>query len=607
MRAGIDAEAVLTAMVDAVVAGDADGRVTFWSRGAERMFGWLADDVLGQRFPLDQHDDALTRVSAGENVSRVTKFRRSDGGLLDVWAVLSPVRERADGEVVGWVAVVRDATRQRAIQQELAGRVELVSRLASVVAGVNSDLDLPTVLRRISESGRELLSASAASYVVIEGEDLVVTAVSGLPAKLCGERIAIAESAVGHLREIGRTSISVSHPEFPNTSQLIAEHTRHLPQLAVALTRVDGELSGALYVFFDSDERALGRAELGVLELLADAAGTAIGNARAYDRERNLREHERAVIDATADGMAVLDADGRVRHWNPAAAALTGLREADVIGQPLPFPAAEPGVVMDHQLASGVWLEILCSRIGDLNETVVDFRDITRAKAIEASKDLFLAVTSHELRTPITVVQGYATTLLSHWNEFSDDERRESVDRIADRTRALAALVEQLLLGSRAGAAASPVAIEFDLAGLLRTTIEGFEAVSSTHQFSLDIDGALPSAVGDPSSVEIAITQLLENAVKYSPDGGQVAVGARHEPGRIVVEVADRGLGIPEGEHENVFDRFYQVGGDRRRFGGVGLGLYIVRKLLDSQGGSVRALPRTGGGTCFEIVLPASR
>jgi PAS domain S-box-containing protein len=607
MRAGIDAEAVLTAMVDAVVAGDADGRVTFWSRGAERMFGSLADDVLGQRFPLDQHDDALTRVSAGENVSRVTKFRRSDGGLLDVWAVLSPVRERADGEVVGWVAVVRDATRQRAIQQELAGRVELVSRLASVVAGVNSDLDLPTVLRRISESGRELLSASAASYVVIEGEDLVVTAVSGLPAKLCGERIAIAESAVGHLREIGRTSISVSHPEFPNTSQLIAEHTRHLPQLAVALTRVDGELSGALYVFFDSDERALGRAELGVLELLADAAGTAIGNARAYDRERNLREHERAVIDATADGMAVLDADGRVRHWNPAAAALTGLRESDVIGQPLPFPAAEPGVVMDHQLASGVWLEILCSRIGDLNETVVDFRDITRAKAIEASKDLFLAVTSHELRTPITVVQGYATTLLSHWNEFSDDERRESVDRIADRTRALAALVEQLLLGSRAGAAASPVAIEFDLAGLLRTTIEGFEAVSSTHEFSLDIDGALPSAVGDPSSVEIAITQLLENAVKYSPDGGQVAVGARHEPGRIVVEVADRGLGIPEGEHENVFDRFYQVGGDRRRFGGVGLGLYIVRRLLDAQGGSVRALPRAGGGSLFEITLPAVR
>jgi PAS domain S-box-containing protein len=619
MPAGMDAEEVFDAMVDAVVAGDAGGRVTFWSRGAERMFGWTADDVVGracplefpppvQRFAIGEHDDALARVRAGENVSLVTKFRRADGGLLDVWAVLSPVREHSSAagtaKATGWVAVIRDATRQRAIQQELASRVELVSRLASVVAGVNSDLDLPTVLRRISESGRELLSASAAGYVVIEGEDLVVTAVSGLPAKLCGERIPIDESAVGHLTSVGRTSISVSHPAFPNRSRLITEHTRHLPLLAVALTRVDNALSGALYVFFDSDERALGRAELGVLELLADAAGTAIGNARAYERERELREHERSVIDATADGMAVVDGSGRVRHWNPAAAALTGLTESDVIGQPLPFPVAEPGVVMDHRLPSGVWLEILCSRIGELDETVVDFRDITRSKAIEASKDLFLAVTSHELRTPITVVQGYATTLLAHWDEISDDERRESVDRIADRTRALAALVEQLLLGSRAGAAAPRVAVKFDLAGLLRTTIDGLETVSAAHDFSLEIDRALPMAVGDPSSVEIAITQLLENAVKYSPDGGQITVTARHEPGRILVEVADRGVGIPDGEHESVFDRFYQVGGDRRRFGGVGLGLYIVRRLLDSQGGSVRATPRPGGGTCFEITLP---
>jgi signal transduction histidine kinase len=276
-------------------------------------------------------------------------------------------------------------------------------------------------------------------------------------------------------------------------------------------------------------------------------------------------------------------------------------------GRPLPFPAGEPGVVVDHQLPSGVWLEILCSRIGDSDETVVDFRDITRAKAIEASKDLFLAVTSHELRTPITVVQGYATTLLAHWEQFSDEERRESVDRIAARTRSLAALVEQLLLGSRAGAAAPQVAVEFDLAGLLRTTIDGFETVSSSHHFSLDVDRGLPPAVGDPSSVEIAVTQLLENAVKYSPDGGQVTVSARHEPGRIVVVIADQGLGIPEGEHEKVFDRFYQGGGERRRFGGVGLGLYIVRRLLDSQGGSVRALPQPGGGTRFEVSLPATR
>jgi signal transduction histidine kinase len=296
-----------------------------------------------------------------------------------------------------------------------------------------------------------------------------------------------------------------------------------------------------------------------------------------------------------------------VRHWNPAAQELTGLGQATVIGHPLPIPVGEPGVVVEHELESGRWIEILCSHITANDEMVVDFRDITRAKAIEASKDLFLAVTSHELRTPITVVQGYASTLLTHWGDLTDEERRESVGRIAERTRSLAGLVEQLLLGSRAGSAAPHVTVEFDLAGVLRTAVAGFTTMSGAHTFVLDVAPDLPDALGDPSSVEIVFGQLLENAVKYSPGGGEVTVTARFDgDASIVVQVADRGLGIPEGEEANLFDRFYQVGGERRRFGGVGLGLYIVRKLLDAQGGCVRASSRQGGGACFEVTLPAA-
>ncbi len=606
-------ERLLAAMADAVFAGDNDGRITYWNSGADRMFGWTAEQVVGNEFPAAPDDravrertEALARVRAGEDVSMITKRRRKDGSVLDVWIVFSPMRAWRDGPIDGWLAVVRDATRERAIQRELRSRVELVSRLASVVAGVNSDLELGTVLRRISESGRELLSADGASYAVIDGDDLVITAVSGLAATLVGERIPVEESAVAVLRSSGRASVAASNRDHPNSSSVVTEHTRHLAQLAVALTRLDAEPSGALFVFFAAERRALGRAELGVLELLADAAGTAIANARAYERLRRLREHERAIIDATADGMAVLDAEGLVRHWNPAAVELTGLSENDAIGRPLPFPAGEPAVVVEHHLESDRWLEILASRIAGADETVVDFRDITRAKAIEASKDLFLAVTSHELRTPITVVQGYASTLQTHWDELSDDERRDSVGRIADRTRSLAALVEQLLLGSRAGSAAPHVAVVFDLVGVLRTAVAGFKTVSAIHTFVLDVQPDLPDAVGDPSSVEIVLGQLLENAVKYSPDGGEVTVTASERGAGIVIEVADRGMGIPDGEHQGVFDRFYQVGGERRRFGGVGLGLYIVRKLVEAQGGTVRAKSRAGGGSCFEVVLPAA-
>jgi signal transduction histidine kinase len=215
-------------------------------------------------------------------------------------------------------------------------------------------------------------------------------------------------------------------------------------------------------------------------------------------------------------------------------------------------------------------------------------------------------VTSHELRTPITVVQGYASTLLRHWANLTDEERRGSVERIAERTRALAALVEQLLLGSRAGLAApAPTHVTFDLGGLLRTAVAGFANVAPGHEFALDAPPDLPSITGDPSAIEIIFSQLLENAIKYSPDGGAITVSVRAEGESIIADVCDRGLGIPAGEHAQVFERFYQVGGERRRFGGVGLGLYIVQRLLEAHGGAVRAKPRDGGGTCFEVTLPS--
>jgi PAS domain S-box-containing protein len=605
----------LDSMADAVVAGDNDGRVWLWNLGAERLFGWTARQVVGGPFPgiPDQQaererDVALARVMSGEHVSLATKRRKSDGSLVDVWIVFSPMRAWLDGPIDGWLAVLRDATQQRAVQRELRRRAELVGRLATVVATLNSDLDLGTVLQRISESGRELLAADGASYVMLEGDDLVIAAVSELNSELVGERIPLHESAVATLLDSGRTSMALNNSDYPNTSVLVASTIRRLPRLAIALTRLDGLPSGALYVFFAAERRALGRAELGVLELLADAAGAALTNARAFVRTQKQREHERAVVDATLDGMAVLDGDGLVQQWNPAAHELTGLDQSVALGHPLPFPQPETGVVAEYQLGSGRWLEVLCAPIGDTGEIVVDFRDVTRAKSIEESKDLFLAVASHELRTPITVIQGYASTLLTHWEGISDEERRSSVERIAERTRSLAALVEQLLLGSRAGLAA-PVQddIRFDLGGLLRTAASGFATLTADHEIVLDVAPELPDVVGDPSSIEIIFGQLLENAIKYSPDGGAITVSARPEGDRVVAAVCDRGLGIPGDEHDQVFERFYQVGGERRRFGGVGLGLYIVRRLLESQGGTVRALPRDGGGTCFEVTLRSAK
>jgi signal transduction histidine kinase len=248
---------------------------------------------------------------------------------------------------------------------------------------------------------------------------------------------------------------------------------------------------------------------------------------------------------------------------------------------------------------------VLCTALAGSDERVIDFRDVTAAKELEEAKDLFLATTSHELRTPITVVQGFASTLAHRWDQLTDADRRAAVRTIAERAGSLGRLVEQLLLGSRAGADQLPVRNgPFDLAALLKATVTAFRPLSDKHTLTAAIPDDLPTAYGDTMATDIIVGQLLENAFKYSPQGGEVVVRARAGDGRIEVTVEDEGIGIADGDHERIFERFFQgEAGDRRRFGGIGIGLFIVRRLAVAQGGEVDARTRDTGGTIMRLVL----
>ena len=351
--------------------------------------------------------------------------------------------------------------------------------------------------------------------------------------------------------------------------------------------------------------RTLSHVELELLELLAGHAGVALTNAMAFEEVVRQRAHERAVIDGSADGIAVLDRESRVRQWNPAATRITGLSAEKVMEDGLPFPLPEAGARRTVKLSSGRWVDVLCTAFGDGNERVVDFRDVTAAKELEEAKDLFLATTSHELRTPITVVQGFASTLASRWDQLSDADRRSAVRTIAERAGSLGRLVEQLLLGARAGADQLPVSnAPFDLAALLRAAVMSFAPLSDKHEVAADVPDDLPLASGDSMATDIIVGQLLENAFKYSPSGGRVTVQASVAGEMIEVTILDEGIGIAPGDHERIFERFVQgETGDRRRFGGVGIGLYIVRRLAVAQEGTVIARSRPEGGTAMILSL----
>ena len=605
------ARAVIECAADAIVAFGTDRTVLLWNPAAERMFGWAAAEVTGLEPPIipeelkAEHNAVLERVRGGGQISFATRRIRRDGGMLDVRIDTSALLG-AGGAVTGWVNVCHQAGEDDVARHYMAERARVVRRLGDVVADMNAQRDLEAVLDRIAASLRELTGADAGGFVLIEDGMLRLVSTSGLPARLRGRTAVLSTSLVGELMRSGKT-VMMTTGDSGGFDDLIWSALPGLHTIALSLSHVGDRPYGALYALYS--RRNLSHVELELLELLAGHASVALTNAMAFEEALRQREHERAVIDGSADGIAVLDGAGMVRQWNPAAHRLTGVAADDAMGKPPPFAQPEPGAKLTHRLPDGRWLDVLCTALAGSDERVIDFRDVTAAKELEEAKDLFLATTSHELRTPITVVQGFASTLARRWDQLTDTDRRSAVQTIAERAGSLGRLVEQLLLGSRAGADQLPVRNgAFDLGALLRAAAVAFQPLSDTHTLVADIPGDLPLAYGDTMATDIIVGQLLENAFKYSPGGGQVTVRARARDAQVEVTVADRGIGIADGDHERIFQRFFQgEAGDRRRFGGIGIGLYIVRRLAVAQDGQVNAMSRPGGGTVMRLVLQDAR
>ncbi|WP_432763044.1 PAS domain-containing sensor histidine kinase [Actinomadura xylanilytica] len=631
------ARAVIQSAADAIVAVDHHYRVTVWNPAAERMFGWTAAEMLGRVPPIvpdelqAEHNAVQERLLTrrpgeggeaaegtgtgtggaggtgdGGQISIATRRFHRDGRLIDVRIDTSLLKDPG-GALLGWVGVYHPVEEDEGVQHHMAERARLVRRLNDIIADLNAELDLAVVLDRITGALIELTGADAAGFVRIEGDRLRLVSMTGLPEHMRGSSAELRPSLVGELLRSGKT-VKLATGER-RLGDLIWSELPGLHTVALGLSYLQNRPYGALYALFSG--RRIGHTELELLELLAGHAGVAVGNAVAYAEVVRQRAHERAVIDSSADGIAVLGRDRVVLQWNPAAHALTGVPAEEAIGRELPFDMPALGEMLTVELPSGIWLNVLAAEIEETGELVVDFRDVSEAKALEEAKDLFLATTSHELRTPITVVQGFASTLVNRWDELADGDRRAAVATIAERAQSLGRLVEHLLLGSRAGADELAVTVEtFDLARLLEGVVGGFRSLSPVHRVELEIAPGLPPARGDAMATDIVLGQLLENAFKYSPDGGTVRVRACLEGRDLVVTVVDEGVGIAPGDHERIFERFVQgEAGDRRRFGGIGLGLYIVKRLTEAQGGSISARPadppsaRAGGGTCMRLVL----
>ncbi|MCK6528789.1 ATP-binding protein [Myxococcota bacterium] len=345
--------------------------------------------------------------------------------------------------------------------------------------------------------------------------------------------------------------------------------------------------------------------------------------------ERNTRLG--TAFDSMADGALLVDGQGRVVILNRHANALLGLvGEARLEpGRPVaaagletlsrPMAGGEdssdcsaPGPRADSPpRAVRVVRRALVGPHGEPRGFVAVLRDVTQEREAEQLKNDFLSVVTHELKTPLTGIEGYTRLVLMGRAGPVSDQQKRFLDVVYRQAQTLRGMIQDLLDISRI--AAGRMTYEFRLAPvdpIGRRVVEAQATLAHERGLELSYEGSDPERTVvrcDPPRVEQVLANLVQNACKFTDPGGRISVRCRGEGGAVVVEVEDTGRGIPERDLPRLFDKFYQVErGDTRGAGGVGLGLYICKEIASAHGGRIEVRSQVGRGSTFTLTLPRS-
>jgi len=394
----------------------------------------------------------------------------------------------------------------------------------------------------------------------------------------------------------------------------------------------EGRVVGVVQLMSDSDPYTDEHLELA--EALVALMGAAVRNARlhkAAEAETEARaraeavaaEREQAanVLEAVGEGIFLVDAAGVVRLWNRAAVQLTGRTAAQACNLPIAevlpgwetiageIPVGDGGVPDPVTLpleVDGVelWLSFVAVRSSE--GIVYAVRNLTSERALEEAKSEFVATVSHELRTPMAGIYGAAQTLLREDIELDPGDRRTLLEIIATQAVRLSQITEEVLIASRLDRDELPIARErVDVGPVAAETVEHMRSrVSDASMVGLDVEPGLPPASADGDRLQQVLMNLLDNAVKYSPNGGRVVVTVSAPAGRVRIAVKDSGVGIPSAEQQRIFEKFYRLDTQLTRAGGgTGLGLYITRELVRRMGGTISVESEPGRGSTFTVDL----
>jgi PAS domain S-box-containing protein len=521
-------------------------------------------------------------------------------------------------------------------------RVRQRDYLLEISRAMTSQLDVGEVLVRILEAAASMLSAQVGLIALLEDDKQTFQAratygvtIEAIPlfAPLL-EQTLVDEGRGLNTELLDQKMIQVARALDMRLRQVIA-----LPMI------MHGEVVGVIFLFRAYQSPA-SLNDQSILQSFADQAAIAVHNARLYERVRQEQLRLAAILEHSADGVLIMDAVGVIQRMNQAAARMTGwqpelavgLAHDEVVtwkhidqgaalsaalagGWPQPVHGengSEPNhetlyaegdlLRPDHTLVSvGITYAALVDEHGALKNIVANVRDISNFRQAEQLKSTFISVISHELKTPVALIKGYAGTLRrddADWDPRTVQDGLTVIEEEADR---LTALIENLLAASKLQAEGMRLyqITDVNLAIIAARSAERFQTQTSKHTLKVAFPANFPTIQGDETRLRQVVDNLISNAIKYSPAGGSIRISGSFDDDAVQVSVADKGVGLSKADAARVFERFYRVDDAlSRKTQGTGLGLYLARAVIQAHGGTLSVQSELGKGSTFTFSIP---
>jgi PAS domain S-box-containing protein len=433
----------------------------------------------------------------------------------------------------------------------------------------------------------------------------------------------IEEAYQGH----SDAKVTAREAESRDETEVLREYSERLvsklEQKVAELDRTNQSLTQALEVISD---------EVDVKKTLIEQLTSDIAvRQRAESQLRATNETLQKVVMASPLAIVVLDTELVVSVWNPSAERLLGWSAAESLGHRYP-PLGDEDVAGFREdyapLLSGaedsleievrrrrrdgapvdlhVYAAALHDELGVINGMLYIFEDVTDRRHVEMLKSDFVSMVSHELRTPLTSIIGYSDLLEQIDLRAKPELFHQLLGKIRDRGDRMRRLIDDLLAVSQVQS--GPIRLDLEraeAASFVRDAVER-ACVSDRHRLVFSAEDDLPTVFIDRIRLGKVVAHIVENAVKYSPDGGDIVVDVVGSPESVSISVSDPGIGIDAADREHVFDRFMQADmSDTRSFGGVGLGLYLALQTVEAHHGSIDVESTPGEGSTFTVILPA--